>query len=221
MVTYDKGYFESPDGAGHAYIKGVKDLPYLLQSLAPKPNEKILDVGCGMGRLTEVIAERGSEVVGIDISEYAIEQAKERYKGKGNLQFICLNALEMDYESQFDKVLCYHFIEHLTLPDARILLKKIHSALKSEGTLVIGLPIDDGCFLRRAVHFTATRRRYSYLGHLVSFSIRGIEKEIISAGFSINDICLLSYFGIRVPRWLPQIPLIGVPVVCIDIRAIK
>ena len=132
-----------------------------------------------------------------------------------------MSALDMDFDGYFDKVLCYHFIEHLTLPDARILLKKIHRGLKSEGTLVMGLPIDDGCFLRRAIHFMATRRRWRYLGHLVSFSIQGIEREIVSAGFSIKDVCLLSYFGIRVPGWLPQIPLIGVPVVCIDIQLSK
>lgn len=221
MVTYDKGYFESPEGAAHTFIKGVEDLSYLMQFLAPKPDENILDVGCGPGRFAEVIAERGSKVIGIDISEYAIEQAKESYKGKGNLQFICMNALDMDFEGYFDKILCYHFIEHLTLPHARILLKKIHRALKSEGTLVMGLPIDDGRFSRRAIHFMATRRRWRYLGHLVSFSTQAIEREVVSAGFSINDICLLSYFGIRVPRWLPQIPLIGVPVVCADIHATK
>jgi hypothetical protein len=97
----------------------------------------------------------------------------------------------------------------------------MHNALKNGGILVIGLPIDDARFLRRAVHFMATRRRYSYTGHLVSFSVPGIKREVVSAGFSINDICLLSYFGLRVPGWFPQIPLTGLPIVCVDIYATK
>lgn len=221
MVTYDREYFESPEGAGNASIEGLKDLPYLLQFLAPKPDEKTLDVGCGLGRLAEVIAERGSEVVGIDVSEYAIERAKERYEGREQLQFICMDALDMDFQGCFDRIVCYHFIEHLALPDARILLKKMRNALKSQGRLVMGLPIDDGRLVRRAIHFTATRRMRKYLGHLVSFSVQEIERELVSAGFVIDEICRLSYFGIRVPGWVPQIPLIGLPTVCADIRATK
>lgn len=221
MVTYDEGFFTSPDGVGQACIKGLRDLPWLLRSLAPKPDEKILDVGCGLGRLAEVIAEYGSEVTGIDISEYAIERAKEKYKGREQLEFICANALDMDFKNSFDKILCYHFIEHLTLADARILLQKMYSALKSGGTLVMGLPIDDGHLLRRCVHFVATRRKWRYLGHLVGFSVKEIERELVSAGFVVDDMCLLSYFGMRVPAWAPQISLIGLPVVCADIRATK
>jgi 2-polyprenyl-3-methyl-5-hydroxy-6-metoxy-1,4-benzoquinol methylase len=221
VVTYDKGYFQSREGAGNASIEGLKDLHCLLQYLAPKPNEKILDVGCGLGRLAEIIAGHGSEVTGIDVSDYAIKQAKEKYKGKEQLEFICVDALAMDFEGHFDKILCYHFIEHLTLPDARILLKRMHSALKDRGTLVLGLPIDDIRMLRRAIHFMATRRRWQYLGHLVSYTMREIERELVSAGFAIDEIYLLSYLGVRLPGWIPQIPLIGLPVVCADIRATK
>ncbi len=221
MVTYDKGYFQSPEGAGNVSIEGLKDLHCLLEYLAPKPAEKILDVGCGLGRLAEVVSEHGSSVTGIDISRYAINQAKERYKGKERLEFICASALNMDFEGHFDKILCYHFVEHLALPDARILLRKMYGALKDEGTLVMGLPIDDGRLPRRAVHFMATRRRWQYLGHLLSYSIREIEKELVSAGFAVDEMCLLSYLGIRIPGWIPQIPLIGLPVVCADIRATK
>jgi 2-polyprenyl-3-methyl-5-hydroxy-6-metoxy-1,4-benzoquinol methylase len=221
VVTYNKRYFQSPEGAGNTSIEGLKDLPCLLEYLAPKPDEKILDVGCGLGRLAEVIAEHGSEVTGIDISEYAISQAKERCKGREKLEFICMDALNMDFQGHFDKIICYHFIEHLTLPDARILLRKMCSALKDGGTLVMGLPIEDGRFLRRAVHFMATRRKWQYLGHLVSYSIREIERELVSAGFAFDEICLLSYLGVKIPGWVPRISLIGLPVVCADIRATK
>jgi len=142
MVTYTREYFQSPEGAGNASVKGLRDLPCLLRFLGPKPDEKILDVGCGLGRIAEVIAGYGLEVTGIDISEFAIEQVRERCKGRENLEFICASALDMDFEGVFDKILCYHFVGHLALPDARILLKRMHSALKDGGTLVMGLPVN-------------------------------------------------------------------------------
>lgn len=50
--------------------------------------------------------------------------------------------------------------------------------------------------------------------------MKEIERELVSAGFVVGDIYMISYVGIRVPGWVPQIPLIGLPIVCADIRAI-
>ena len=51
----------------------------LLELLAAKPGERILDVGCGTGHLTAQIAATGAHVVGIDASSAMIEQAREKY----------------------------------------------------------------------------------------------------------------------------------------------
>ena len=220
-ARYDKEYFESPEEAGLVSLDDVKDLPYILEFLSLKPKERILDVGCGLGRFDGVIVERGAEVTGIDISEYAIEQARRRYKGRKELQFICMNALDIDYENYFDKVLCYHFIEHLTLADGRILLRKIHNALKNGGVLVIGLPINDFTLARRMLRIVAHRPKGGRPTHLVSFSIEEIKREIISAGFSITSVCPLSYSTVRLPEGVSRIPFFRQAILCADMRAIK
>src|SRR6266705_5336367 len=51
----------------------------VVELLAPKPGERILDLGCGTGHLTNQIAEAGAEVVGIDISQSMIEEARRLY----------------------------------------------------------------------------------------------------------------------------------------------
>jgi SAM-dependent methyltransferase len=58
----------------------------LLHRLAPKPGERILDVGCGAGPTTFLVAERvrpDGEVVGVDISEPLLQQARRRAEGSG------------------------------------------------------------------------------------------------------------------------------------------
>jgi len=221
MNFYDKEYFETPEAPTLEGISEVKDLPCLLKYLAPKEGDQILDIGCGVGRLTEAIAKEGAKVTGLDISQYAIEQAKITYKNHKQLEFICKNALEIEYNKYFDKAFCFHNIEHFPIDDARILLRKIYNALKNDGTLVLGLPINDDYLFRRTIHFIAKRRSWKHYGHLTSFSIKGIKNEVEAAGFKITDMYKISFFAVKVSPQMPQLPLLGLPTICINIRAQK
>ncbi len=51
----------------------------LIDLLDPKPDERILDLGCGSGELTELIRERANVVVGMDKSPEMIAKAKEKF----------------------------------------------------------------------------------------------------------------------------------------------
>jgi trans-aconitate methyltransferase len=48
----------------------------LIDLLNPRPGERILDIGCGLGQQAAEMASRGAEVTGIDRSELLIEQAR-------------------------------------------------------------------------------------------------------------------------------------------------
>src|ERR1700729_1775310 len=50
----------------------------VLELLAPRTGERILDVGCGDGALTEKIGARGAHVVGVDLSESMVAAARGR-----------------------------------------------------------------------------------------------------------------------------------------------
>jgi trans-aconitate methyltransferase len=51
----------------------------VVELLAPRPGERIVDLGCGTGGLTAQIAAAGAEVVGIDASEAMVARARELY----------------------------------------------------------------------------------------------------------------------------------------------
>jgi trans-aconitate methyltransferase len=53
----------------------------LLELLAPRAGERILDLGCGTGHLTRRIADSGAAVMGLDIDTGMIEQARRHYPG--------------------------------------------------------------------------------------------------------------------------------------------
>src|SRR5215211_1852842 len=51
----------------------------VIELLAPRPGERIIDLGCGTGGLTAQIAAAGAEIIGIDASEAMITRARELY----------------------------------------------------------------------------------------------------------------------------------------------
>jgi trans-aconitate methyltransferase len=73
----------------------------LVEFLNPQPGERILDLGCGTGQLTQKIAESGAKVLGLDASPEMIGQARQNYPG---LQFVLADAAAMKFESEFDAV---------------------------------------------------------------------------------------------------------------------
>jgi trans-aconitate methyltransferase len=73
----------------------------VLELLAAKPGERILDLGCGTGHLTAKIAEAGAHVVGIDRSPDMIRQAKESYP---SLRFEVMDAREITLDGTIDAV---------------------------------------------------------------------------------------------------------------------
>lgn len=71
----------------------------ILAWLAPEPGERILDLGCGDGVLTQRLVEAGAEVVGADMSEALIQAASER-----GLDVRRLDAEALAFEHEFDAV---------------------------------------------------------------------------------------------------------------------
>jgi|SRR3989344_2999245 len=96
---------------------------------------KVLDVGCGVGQVSNFLAGRGYNVIGTDISQLLIEEAKKN--GKAN--FRVMDALNLEFEDKrFDCVISAETIEHI--PDPEKMLSEIHRVLKNGGILVLRFP---------------------------------------------------------------------------------
>ncbi len=78
-VYYHKLYFSRDEAEAQRFIHK------LINSLQPEPSSRMLDVACGRGRHSRILAAKGFDVTGIDLSVDAIAYAKQFESG--NLHF--------------------------------------------------------------------------------------------------------------------------------------
>lgn len=110
----------------------------LLAKLHFKGNERVLDVGCGDGKLSAEIARNlpDGSVLGIDLSEEMITFARNHYPKEKfpNLAFMHTDARKLTFDSEFDIVFSNAVLHWIKAPEA--VLKGFWKSLKPGGVLL-------------------------------------------------------------------------------------
>ena len=135
---YQYAYLDGQSSHHHAYL-----LPPLLEMLSEiklcsQQKPRILDLGCGNGSLTHLIAQQGYEVVGVEDSEQGVAIARQTFP---DCHFIQASIYELPFaelENSFDIVLSAEVIEHLLYP--RELVRAAKKCLKPNGHLIVTTP---------------------------------------------------------------------------------
>lgn len=95
---------------------------------------KVLDLGCGVGKLTELI--KADDYVGIDIDKESIDEAKKSYP---NYTFFEFKEFEInDNAMKFDTIVSMAVIEHVKNPEE--FLTNLVKYLKEDGSIVLTTP---------------------------------------------------------------------------------
>lgn len=100
-------------------------------------DETILDIGCGDGKITALVAEQvpHGTVVGIDASANMIEECRRTFGHIKNLSFVCAPAETYIVDQPFDLVISF-FAFHW-IADKLKVFQNIHQMLKDGGKLII------------------------------------------------------------------------------------
>lgn len=135
---YEYAYQDSTPVHHHAYL--IEPLLELLSSIKPSSVSKprILDLGCGNGSLSHLIAMQGYEVVGVEDSESGVNYARQTFP---DCHFIHASIYDLPYaelENSFDIVISAEVIEHLLYP--RELVRAAQKCLKPNGRLILTTP---------------------------------------------------------------------------------
>jgi trans-aconitate methyltransferase len=104
----------------------------VVQLLNPRQGERILDLGSGTGYLTNVIAQAGGRVIGIDKSPAMTERAHAAYP---DLNFQEMSATDFHFDTPFDAVFSNAVLHWVLEKEAAI--DNIYHALRPGGRLVL------------------------------------------------------------------------------------
>ena len=87
----------------------AEDAAFLWKHLALRPGARVLDVPCGQGRLTRVLAERGCAMTGVDISERALSAARDGVTASAapEIRYRRAEMRDLPWPGEFDAAFCF------------------------------------------------------------------------------------------------------------------
>jgi SAM-dependent methyltransferase len=114
------------EGAIKSFIKEIK------------PGEKVLDFGCGMGRILEYDLFLNADYYGVDISSEMIKNARQKWGNKPHTNFYVYNGTLLPFESEtFDYVISTWVFQHIIEDDKlEKLIGELVKLLRPNGLLL-------------------------------------------------------------------------------------
>ena len=128
--------------------------------------KKILDFGCGPGRMLISFSQHAEEVYGMDISTEMLGEAKKNCKKSGinNVHFLLAdNQLQSIAGQKFNLVHSYIVLQHLNTKRGEKLFQLLLKSIRDEGTGVLHITYSDPLPHRRALNFFRYKIPYLYI----------------------------------------------------------
>ena len=153
-----------------------------------KKSGKVLDIGCGDGYFLNYLKQKGWQVRGVEISEFAAQKIKEKY----DIDIFCGELSQAGYpEEYFDVVSLFEVLEHL--PDPSGTLLEVQRIIKKTGLLIMTVPNFDS--LQRLLfgkywHIIDPPR------HLFYFSRTTLDNILKKSNFSLSIIRAVDGAGV-------------------------
>jgi len=131
-TAFAQTQLDSANGTSESRDTFVEKTGWSLEMLKGR---RILEVGCGMGRFLEVVAEAGAEAVGVDLSA-AVDAAQSNLRERPNVSVLQADVFRLPFaRSCFDLIYSIGVLHHT--PDTRQAFLRLPDLLKPGGPIAI------------------------------------------------------------------------------------
>jgi SAM-dependent methyltransferase len=220
------GYWEGPGDTSSVEEATDRFTDLLVERLRVGPGDRVLDVGCGVGKpAVRLASATGATVLGITVSVEQVEQGNERARAAAlseRVSFQYADAMDMPFEDgSFDAVLALESIMHMDRPTV---LREVARVLRPGGRWVFstthpfrwcflddpgpaGLVVESSYFDRRAYVEQDDDATATYVEHHRTIGDR--VREIVAAGLVLEDLVEPEWPDDHDQAWSQWSPLRG------------
>lgn len=189
----DRFYFNRfySEGGWQYSFEQQKNFLYerIIKPLGVAPGCRLLEIGCGMGMQSRLLFELGFDVTAVDVSDVAIEHAKNNFAGP---QFLCMNLEDAEFPGEtFDVIYSrgltwYHYNLHginRNGTDVPYQTSILFEKLKKGGVFVLQISTDftgredpaSGVIYNKLDHYVSFFKRFGEVVHVSNWD--GVELD--------------------------------------------
>jgi N-acetylglucosaminyl-diphospho-decaprenol L-rhamnosyltransferase len=181
--------YENPD-ADSFWRRGEDVVESMLDSvgLSIEPHEEVVDIGCGVGRLTRALAERAGRVYGIDVSSEMLDQARQQNPQLENVEWLHGDGQSLAPLADSSVDGCFSHVVFQHIPDPEITLNYVREmgrVLRPGGWALFQVSTDPSVH-RRPRRFLGRREDRAWWGSAVD--VDALRATATQAGLSIERL---------------------------------
>lgn len=188
---YDRTYKKTMIPNRSKYV--VDQINQFIDASKIQISDRILEIGCGMGKYTFPLLELGYEITGVDISPYLLDQFNEYNNGRFGISLYNCDVLEAprQIDGKFDLIIGFMVLHHLhQIP---LSFEAMHKLLKPGGKLVFLEPNAWNFLYYLQIAFTPRMKWESEKG-IVNMRQQVIKKSANAARFDKLGVKRFGFF---------------------------